>query len=106
VSGVKQVGLFLEVKPDTTTSSLVPTPLPSQVNSVEKSNELLAKEVEFACYKTDAIEIKNIKISAKDGEITLSGKVRSRAEKLLAERISKEVPGVKSVNNELEVKLN
>lgn len=106
LTGVKQVSMFLEVKAESATDlSPLPSPSPS-TTSTENPNETLAKEVEFACYKTDAFEIKNIKFSAKDGQIVLSGKVRNKAERLLAERVTKEVAGVKSVINELEVKLN
>ncbi|MBK7995705.1 MAG: BON domain-containing protein [Blastocatellia bacterium] len=72
----------------------------------ESSDEKLAKEIEFACYKTDAFNLKTIKISAKDGLVILSGEVRSQAEKLLAEHIAKETIGVKNVTNTLEVKEN
>lgn len=101
ISGVKQVIVSLEVRPDPTTTS---SPTPIATTSPENSSETLAKEVEFACYKTDAFEIKTMKFSVNDGQVTLSGKVRSRAEKLLAERVAKEVTGVKSVINDLEVK--
>lgn len=105
INGVKKISALLEVKTDTTLTSVNPaTPSPSPTKSPETSNETLAKEVEFACYKTDAFEIKTMKFSAEEGQITLSGKVRSRAEKLLAERIAKEVQGVKSVTNDLEIK--
>lgn len=72
----------------------------------ESGDEKLAKEIEFACYKTDAFNLKTIKISAKDGLVILSGEVRSQAEKLLAEHIAKETIGVKNVTNTLEVKEN
>lgn len=82
----------------------------SAINSTsainESSDEKLAKEIEFACYKTDAFNLKTIKISAKDGLVILSGEVRSQAEKLLAEHIAKETIGVKNVTNTLEVKEN
>ena len=72
----------------------------------ESIDEKLAKEIEFTCYKTDAFNLKTIKISAKDGLVILSGNVRSQAEKLLAEHIAKETIGVKNVTNTLEVKEN
>ncbi len=99
LSGVKNLTNSLEVKPINLSTI-------SPVSTKENSDDLLAKEVEFACYKTDAFEIKTMKFSAKDGHVTLSGKVRSRAEKLLAERVAKETLGVKSIINDLEVKQN
>lgn len=99
IKGVKATHSNLEIK-----VSSNPTPTPSITNPQENSDERLAKEVEFACYKSDAFELKTMKITAKDGQITISGEVRSRAEKLLAERIAKEVPGVKSVSIDLEIK--
>jgi osmotically-inducible protein OsmY len=99
IKGIKTIHNNLQIN----TSSSTPIPTATPIVQ-ENSDERLAKEVEFACYKTDAFEIKNMKISAKDGQITISGEVRSRAEKLLAERIAKEVPGVKSVSIDLEIK--
>ncbi len=100
LSGVKTLTNSLEVKP-IDLSTISPT-----VSPKENPDDLLVKEIEFACYKTDAFEIKTMKFSVKDGQVTLSGKVRSRAEKLLAERVTKEIIGVKSITNDLEVKQN
>ncbi len=63
----------------------------------------LPKEVEFALYKTDAFEIKTLKISCQGRIIRLAGSVRTLAEKLLAERVAREVPEVRGVVNDLEI---
>jgi len=63
----------------------------------------LAKKVEFALYQTDAFDLKLMTITARDGRVRLSGNVRSLAEKLLAERLAREVEGVTEVINELTI---
>ncbi|MFY9224938.1 MAG: BON domain-containing protein [Blastocatellia bacterium] len=97
-TGVKTVASKLTINNNPSSNS---TPITN-----ESTDEKLAKEIEFACYKTDAFNLKTIKISAKDGLVILSGNVRSQAEKLLAEHIAKETIGVKNVTNTLEVKEN
>ncbi|MBS1812353.1 MAG: BON domain-containing protein [Acidobacteria bacterium] len=42
---------------------------------------------------------------SKDGIVTLSGNVSSKSERSLAERIAREVNGVKSVHNQLDISL-
>jgi osmotically-inducible protein OsmY len=93
LAGVKNVNDALEVKPAAGAESA----------PAENNDEKLAKEVEFALFKTDAFELRGMEINANSGLVKLSGHVRSRAEKLLAERIAREVPNVKSVNNQLEI---
>lgn len=95
-TGVKTVSSKLIVSSTSNSTSVIS----------ESTDEKLAKEIEFTCYKTDAFNLKTIKISAKDGLVILSGEVRSQAEKLLAEHIAKETIGVKNVTNTLEVKEN
>lgn len=63
----------------------------------------LPKEVEFALYKTDAFEVKTLKITCQNRTVRLGGNVRNIAEKILAERITREVPDVHGVINELEI---
>ncbi|MCI0487017.1 MAG: BON domain-containing protein [Blastocatellia bacterium] len=66
-------------------------------------NADLAKQVEFELFRTGAFDISTMKINAKDGTVTLSGAVRSLAERLLAERLAQGTPGVKKVENQLKV---
>ena len=73
---------------------------------VTDPDQELAKKVEFALYQTDAFDVKRMIISAQSGRVRLSGNVRSVAEKLLAERIAREVDGVTEVVNELVVQLS
>ncbi len=63
----------------------------------------LPKEIEFALYKTDAFDVKTLRISSQNRVVRLAGSVRSPAEKLLAERIAREVPDVRGVTNDLEI---
>jgi hyperosmotically inducible periplasmic protein len=63
----------------------------------------LAKRVLFELYQTDAFNTRTIQVKADEGTVTLSGAVRSRAEQLLAERVSQSVSGVKKVINDLKL---
>ena len=45
--------------------------------------------------------LKDVQIRSQDGSVFLGGKVGSRAEKLLAERVTQSVEGVKKVVNNL-----
>ncbi len=65
-------------------------------------NADLAKRVEFELFRTGAFDLSTTTITANDGAVTLSGTVRSIAEKLLAERVAQGTPGVKKVTNELK----
>jgi osmotically-inducible protein OsmY len=47
------------------------------------------------------VSVKSIQIEADNGTITLSGTVSSRAEKLLSEKITQSVEGVRKVVNNL-----
>jgi osmotically-inducible protein OsmY len=68
------------------------------------SDQSLSKRVEFELYAADVFDMNGIEIAAEGGVITLSGDVRSRAEKLLAERIAQEVEGTEQqVVNKLKI---
>ena len=75
---------------------------PANVPAVDQNAEL-AKRVKFELYDSGAFETSTMTVAALDGAVTLSGTVRSRAEQLLAERVTQGVPGVKKVTNELRV---
>lgn len=45
-----------------------------------------------------------LKVEVKDGKVTLSGDVESQMQKDKATKIAKKVKGVKSVDNQIEVK--
>jgi len=67
----------------------------------ESADEKLARRVEFELYSTRAISLKNVQIHSQNGTVTLTGNVTSRAEKLLAEKITQSVEGVRKVVNNL-----
>ena len=67
----------------------------------ESPDDKLAHRVEFELYATKAVALKEVQVRSQDGSVYLSGKVGSRAEKLLAERVTQSVDGVKKVVNNL-----
>ena len=69
--------------------------------SPESADDRLARRVEFELYATKAVALKDVQIRSQDGSVFLSGKVGSRAERLLAERVTQSVEGVKKVVNNL-----
>jgi osmotically-inducible protein OsmY len=69
--------------------------------SPESADDRLARRVEFELYATKAVALKDVQIRSQDGSVFLGGKVGSRAERLLAERVTQSVEGVKKVVNNL-----
>ncbi len=63
----------------------------------------LARRVEFELFTTRAFDISQMTIREEGGTVTLGGRARSLAEKLLAERVAQSTPGVRKVVNELQV---
>jgi len=82
------------------TSNLVVT---TAGGAPESPDDKLAHRVEFELYATKAVALKDVQIRSQDGSVFLNGKVGSRAEKLLAERVTQSVGGVKKVVNNLSV---
>jgi hyperosmotically inducible protein len=66
-------------------------------------HERLSRLVEFELYSIDAFDLDRIRIEARGSEILLSGQVRSRSERLLAEMTATSVEGVDRVVNDLRV---
>ena len=64
-------------------------------------DDKLARRVEFELYSTRALPLDHVQIRSQDGTVYLAGPVTSRAEKLLAERVTQSVDGVKRVVNNL-----
>jgi hyperosmotically inducible protein len=67
----------------------------------ESPDDRLAHRVEFELYATKAVPLKDVQIRSQDGSVFLGGTVGSRAEKLLAEKVSQSVEGVTKVVNNL-----
>jgi osmotically-inducible protein OsmY len=68
-----------------------------------KSNKLLQEEVQEALQWEPHLEAVEIKVFAKDGNVTLSGIVDSNYQKEEAERIVWNYPGVDSVDNQMTI---
>jgi osmotically-inducible protein OsmY len=51
-----------------------------------------------------SMDAKNIKIITQNGDVTLRGPVDSSAESVRIAKLAKAVPGLKTLNNQLEVK--
>ena len=73
----------------------------SPESAPESADNRLARRVEFELFATKAVALKDVQIRSQDGAVFLSGKVGSRAERLLAERVTQSVEGVKKVVNNL-----
>ena len=69
----------------------------------ETVDEKLARKIEFELYSTKAFSLKTIQIHVNNGTATLTGSVGSRAERLLAEKVTQSVEGVRKVVNNLAV---
>jgi osmotically-inducible protein OsmY len=67
----------------------------------ETPDDRLARRVEFELYSTRALPLQGVQVRSQDGTVSLTGPVTSRAEKLLAERVTQSVEGVKRVVNNL-----
>jgi osmotically-inducible protein OsmY len=82
------------------------TETPGVTDQVSKDKEL-ANQVSFALFieRDNFTNVGAIKVESRNGAITLSGTVSSRAERALAERLAREVKGVRVVSNRLTVSL-
>ncbi len=80
------------------------TEAPGQPESASKDKEL-SNRVLFALFKErdNFNDVAAIKAAGREGTVSLTGAVISRAERALAERIVRDVDGVKSVSNQLTV---
>ncbi len=68
-----------------------------------RSDERIESDVNTRLTQHGQLDASNIVVQVKDGEVTLSGTVDSRASKRLADDIADGVPGVKDVHNELRI---
>ncbi len=77
---------------------------PGAPESASRDREL-ANRVLFALFKDrdNFTDVGAIKVGSREGAVTLTGATSNRAERALAERIAREVDGVKSVSNQLSV---
>jgi len=90
IEGVREVKNQLTVDP---------APAPQSTG-----DEAVAQDVELALYRSKAFDMDAVGVEVEpEGLVRLTGTVRSLAEKLLAERLAKEVAGVQTVVNGLRV---
>jgi len=77
---------------------------PGASESSPKDKEL-TNRVLFALFKDreNFTDVGAIKVTRREGNVILAGAVASRSERALAERIARDVDGVKSVSNQLSV---
>lgn len=66
-----------------------------------KITQAIRRSIMKQDFSTDA---KNIKIITQNGEVTLRGAVNNNAEAMKIAALAKAVPGIKALNNQLEVK--
>ncbi len=98
VDGVAAIANELKV----TNPQAVAEPTPPTTQQKDGTADL-AKQVEFELYRTGAFDTLTMKVTATGDTVTLSGSVRSTAEKILAEKITQTLSGVTKVVNELAV---
>lgn len=86
---------------DRSTGAMTPTDQPN-----DKADIKLAAAVRRAIVKDKSLSISahNVKLVAANGVVTLRGPVKNAEEKTKIEADAKGVAGVKTVNNELDVK--
>ena len=77
----------------------------SETSEREGKDKELANQVLFALFneRDNFTNLGAIKVESRNGAVTLSGAVPSRAERALAERVARGVKGVSSVSNRLTV---
>jgi osmotically-inducible protein OsmY len=73
--------------------------------SENEADRKITQEIRQAITSDDKLSTnaQNVKIIAKDGNVTLRGPVKSEQEKVAIEKKAKQVAGVKKVENQLEV---
>jgi hyperosmotically inducible protein len=63
----------------------------------------ITTKAKIALMTADEVRARDVNVDTKDGTVTIHGKVRSDTEKAKAESIVKEIEGVKTVHNLLQV---
>ncbi len=103
---VTSVANLLKVgsKPATPQSSSSPTPQTVTAIATSADQELIQQiTTKLNANRTWFSDLNKIKIICQSGEVTVSGSVLTKAERTLAEKLTREVPTVKEVKNLLVV---
>jgi osmotically-inducible protein OsmY len=81
------------------------TPIPGLYASSKPpvTEDTLGDKVMLKLAQDQVVKGGGLKITVKEGVVTISGKVESDAQKSRAEKLAKKVPGVKSVDNKIVV---
>jgi hyperosmotically inducible protein len=87
----------------TITNPAAATEPPTAAGSPADPDADLAKRVKFELYETGAFDVSAINASAHDGTVTLTGKVRTKAEQMLAAFVAQGTPGARKIVNQLVV---
>ena len=77
----------------------------SEVPGMPTKDGEIMRQVSFVLFneRENFVNSGAIKVESRDGRVTLSGNVASRAERALAERVTRDVKEVQSINNQLTV---
>jgi osmotically-inducible protein OsmY len=69
-----------------------------------KSDDELRREVEQRLQAEPDVDARRVVVSVADAIVTLTGEVRSYTEKWQAERAVEQIPGIRGIANEIEVR--
>jgi hyperosmotically inducible protein len=70
------------------------------------TDDILHDRVQIKLAGDSVVKGGGLTIDVKDGVVTLSGKVENEKQKVKAEKLTKKIDGVKSVNNQIQVALH
>jgi len=88
-------------------NEIVVTPAPGDAKTVAESidDASITSQVKFALFSHKSTSALKTKVTTKDGIVVITGVAASDAEKSLAGKLAQSIRGVKSVNNEMTVKI-
>ncbi len=99
VNNQLRIGTAAAASPSSGKASPSPTAPPVVALAESDRNLVQLVTATLTAKRSDFSNVNAIKVAARDGAITLSGTTPSRAERALAEQLTKEIAGVKSVQN-------
>ncbi len=72
----------------------------------QRSDQMIETDVRAALYRSTVVDARDIDVVVKEGEVTLRGAVNSPQEIKLAQEVIERVPGVRSISNEIQVRVS